>query len=69
MLAARITLPHLSVSSAMSFPNAADVIDIGQHTSLSFGIVRGQVHEHANAPHRLPLLRARRERPRGRRAA
>jgi hypothetical protein len=29
MLAARITLPHFSVSSAMSFPNAADVIDIG----------------------------------------
>src|SRR5262249_39072987 len=29
MLAARITLPHLSASSAMNFPNAADVIDIG----------------------------------------
>src|SRR5262245_4457660 len=29
MLRARITLPHFSVSSAMNFPNAADVIDIG----------------------------------------
>src|SRR5215510_8296597 len=29
MLAAVITLPHFSVSSAMNFPNSADVIDIG----------------------------------------
>src|SRR5215467_1264835 len=29
MLRARMTLPHFSVSSAMNFPNAADVIDIG----------------------------------------
>src|SRR3989442_15457830 len=29
MSAARIPSPHLSASSAMSFPNAADVIDIG----------------------------------------
>src|SRR6266566_3503883 len=29
MLRARITLPHFSVSSAMNFPKAADVIDIG----------------------------------------
>ena len=36
---------------------------------LSFRIVRGQVHEHADAPHPLALLRARRERPRSRRAA
>src|SRR5262249_21791797 len=28
-LAAWITLPHFSVSSAINFPNAADVIDIG----------------------------------------
>jgi hypothetical protein len=27
-------------------------------------IVRGQVHQHADAPHALALLRARRERPR-----
>jgi hypothetical protein len=27
------------------------------------------VHQHPNAPHALALLRARRERPRGRRAA
>ena len=24
-----MTLPHFSVSSAMSFPNAVDVIDVG----------------------------------------
>jgi hypothetical protein len=35
---------------------------------LSFGIVSGQIHEHANAPHRLPLLRTRRNRPRRRTA-
>src|SRR5262245_830458 len=29
MLAARITLPHFSVSSTINFPTAADVIDIG----------------------------------------
>src|SRR5215831_19437954 len=28
MLASRITLPHFSVSSAMSLPKSADVIDI-----------------------------------------
>src|SRR5262249_60060635 len=36
----------------------------------SFRIVRGQIRQHADAPHALGLLRARRERPRrGRRAA
>jgi hypothetical protein len=38
------------------------------NTALSFRIVRGQVHEHADAPHPLGLLRALRERPRRRRA-
>src|SRR5262249_32931919 len=37
--------------------------------SLTFRIVRGEIHEHADAPDALALLRARRERPRGRRAA
>jgi hypothetical protein len=32
-------------------------------------VVRSRAHEHANAPHPLGLLRARRERPSGRRAA
>jgi hypothetical protein len=32
---------------------------------LSFRIVRGQIHEHADAPHPLGLLRVRRERPQG----
>src|SRR5215475_6859083 len=36
---------------------------------LPFWIVRSPVHEHANAPHALALLRARRERPRSQRAA
>ena len=36
MLRARITLPHFSVSSAMNFPNAADVIDIGSTPNPDF---------------------------------
>jgi hypothetical protein len=40
-----------------------------QKAGLSRRIVRGCVHEHADAPHSLALLRARRERPRGGRAA
>src|SRR5262249_23724268 len=39
-----------------------------REAGLSFRIVRWQIHEHADAPHPLALLRARRERPR-RRAA
>ena len=37
--------------------------------ACAFRIVRGCGHEHADAPHPLALLRARRERPRRRRAA
>jgi hypothetical protein len=36
---------------------------------LPFRIVRTRAHEHANAAHFLALLRVRRERPGGRRAA
>ena len=36
---------------------------------LSLGIVRSHVHEHADAPHALGLLRSRHERPHDRRAA
>jgi hypothetical protein len=36
---------------------------------LSFGVLRGQRHEHADAPHALGLLRPRRQRPCNRRAA
>jgi hypothetical protein len=36
---------------------------------LSLGIASGEIYEHADAPHRLGLLRARNERPRCRRAA
>jgi hypothetical protein len=35
---------------------------------LTFRIVGCEIHEHADAPHPLALLRARRERPRNRRA-
>ena len=38
-------------------------------SGLAFSIIRSPVHKHANPPHTLRLLRARRERPRGRRAA
>ena len=38
-------------------------------TRRRFRIIRGEVHEHADAPHPLRLLRARRERPRDYRAA
>src|SRR5256886_14432055 len=42
MLNAWITLPHFSVSSAMNFPNAADVIDIGSTPKLaSRALMRG----------------------------
>jgi hypothetical protein len=37
--------------------------------SLHLGVVRARVREHADAPQALSLLRARRERPRGRGAA
>src|SRR5262249_40110247 len=40
-----------------------------REAGLSFRIVRWQVHEHADAPHPLALLRPRREWPRGGRAA
>src|SRR6516162_10236083 len=40
-----------------------------RETRLSFRVVRGEVHEHANAARALPLLRARRQRERNRRSA
>ena len=36
---------------------------------LPFRIIGGEIHEHADAPAPLGLLRVRRKRPRGRRAA
>src|SRR5262249_55523954 len=41
----------------------------GRDAGLSFRIVRGPIHEHADAPHPLRLLCARHERPRDSRAA
>jgi hypothetical protein len=40
-----------------------------RNARLSFRIVRGQIHQNADPPRPLALLRPRRERPRGRRAA
>src|SRR6266436_58770 len=40
-----------------------------REASLRFRIVLGEPHQHADPPHPLALLRARRERPRGSRAA
>jgi hypothetical protein len=40
-----------------------------RNAGLPFHIVRGYIREHADAPHALALLRARRERPRRRCAA
>ena len=37
-----------------------------RETFLPFRIVRGRVHQHANAPHPLGLLRSRKKRPRNR---
>src|SRR5262249_23190155 len=41
----------------------------GSKAPLALRIVCGEVHDHADAPHPLALLGARRERPCGRRAA
>src|SRR6516164_5806908 len=41
---------------------------LARDAARCFGIVRGQVHEHSDPPHPLALVRARRERPRGRAA-
>src|SRR6516165_8613384 len=40
-----------------------------REAGLCFRIIRSEWHEHADAPHPLDLLRARRERPRHRRTA
>src|SRR5262249_42978855 len=49
---------------------ATQALDEGVAASLPFRIVRSQAaHQHADAPHALALLRARRERPCGSRAA
>ena len=50
-------------------PNCCQPLQERREAGLTFRIVRGCGQEHADAPHPLALLRARRERPRGRRAA
>ena len=44
-------------------PNCCQPLQERRETGLPFRIVRGYSHEHADAPHPLALLRARRERP------
>ena len=50
-------------------PNCCQPLQERPDAGLTFRIVRGCGQEHADAPHALGLLRARRERPRRRRAA
>ena len=50
-------------------PNCCQRLQERRDAGLTFRIVRGCGQEHADAPHPLGLLRARRKRPRGRRAA
>jgi hypothetical protein len=58
-----------SVNGAAMLNATGTESDECRNARLSFRIVRGKVHEHADAPHFLALLRARRERPRCSRAA
>ena len=62
----RVVDPHVA---AVGPAQLLQPLQERREAGLSFRIVRGQAHEHADAPHPLGLLRARRERPRGRRAA
>ena len=50
-------------------PNCCQPLQERPDAGLKFRIVRGCGQEHADAPHPLALLRARRQRPRRRRAA
>jgi hypothetical protein len=63
---------ELGKQAALHLRTVALGVEDGE-TGLPFWIVRRQMHQRANAPHALALLRARRERPkerrRGRRAA
>jgi hypothetical protein len=58
--------PHVAADSPAPF---LQPLQKHANAGLSFRIVRGQMHEHADAPHTLGLLRGRRKRPRRRRAA
>src|SRR5262245_8102630 len=53
---------------AVAAPMAGIALQARRDASLSFRIVRGQMHEHADAPHSLALLRARRHWQRSRTA-
>src|SRR6516165_4705590 len=71
-IADRITAPP-RVCARHSVHSSKDAIGASpaerSDASLSFQIGRSRAHEHVDAPHPLALLRARRERPCGRRAA
>src|SRR5262249_27651967 len=70
-IADRIIAPP-GVSARHSVHSSKDAIGASpaecSDASLSFHIGRSRAHEHADAPHPLALLRARRERPRSRAA-
>src|SRR5215467_2256058 len=53
--------PHVAADGPTQFLEALQERRVA---SLSFRIVRAEVHEHADTPHALSLLRPRRERPR-----
>jgi hypothetical protein len=50
-------------------PNCCSPCRNAAMRACPFRVIRGEVHEHADAPHALTLLRARRERPSRRRTA
>src|SRR5262249_35460430 len=58
--------PHVA---AVGPAQLLQALQEGREASLAFRTVRARAHEHADPPHALGLLRARRERPRYRRAA
>jgi hypothetical protein len=43
-------------------PNCRQALQEGRHAGLTFRIIRGRGHQHADTPHPLALLRAPRER-------
>src|SRR5215472_7504017 len=55
-------------AAALGPPESRKPLAKRRDTQLSFRIALGERHQHADTPHALALLRARRERPRGRAA-
>ena len=64
--AQRVSMRHVAAVGPAQFLQS---LHERRDASLCLRVVRGEWNEHADAPHPLGLLRARRERPRRRRAA